>query len=234
MHTDTQLYRSSVYPLAIFMVFSILLGVGGSSLEWDHPEAAWWQRAPEMWLYPIQTLVCGWWLWHVRREIEWDWELNSSLLGALAGVVGIGIWLIPYFAGWIPNEGDGFDPERIFGADNAATYAEYTLRFLRAVVVVALAEELFWRGFLMRWCVDRDFPQNVPIGTPSRLGYIVTTLAFMFIHNPVDYAGAFLYGSLCYLLVVKTRRLTPAIVMHAVANALMGTCAITCDLPHLW
>ena len=86
----------------------------------------------------------------------------------------------------------------------------------------------------MRWCVDHDFPQNVPIGTPSRTGYIVSTLAFMFIHNPVDYAGAFLYGSLCYLLVVKTRRLTPAIVMHAVANAIMGACALGFDMPHLW
>ncbi len=234
MLTDKTLYRTCVYPLAIFMAFSILLGVGGSSIEWDHPDAAWWQRAPEMLLYPVQTLVCGWWLWHVRHEIEWDWNARACGWGVLFGVVGIGLWLVPYFAGWIPNEGNGFRPERIFGPGTPATYAEYALRFLRAAVVVALAEELFWRGFLMRWCVDRDFPQNVRIGTHSWLGYGVSTAAFMLIHNPVDYAGAFLYGSLAYLLVVKTRRLTPAIVMHAVANAIMGACAISFDMPQLW
>ena len=234
MHTDSSLYRTSVYPLALFMGFSILLGVGGPMVEWDHPDAAWWQRAPEMQLYPIQTLVCGWWLWHVRREMQWDWNVRACSIGALLGVVGISLWLVPYFAGWIPNEGGGFEPERIFGEGTAATYAEYALRFARAAVIVPLAEELFWRGFLMRWCINRDFPQTVPVGTHSWLAYGVTTLAFMLIHNPVDYAGAFLYGSLTYLLVVKTKRLTPAITMHAVANAIMGVCAITFNMPHLW
>ncbi len=234
MHTDTTLYRTSVYPLAIFMGFSILLAVGGESLEWDHPSAAWWQRAPELVLYPVQTLVCGWWLWHVHREIKWDWNRNACLLGALFGVIGIGLWLVPYFAGWIPNEGGGFEPERVLGAGTAATYAEYAMRFARAAVVVPLAEELFWRGFLMRWCVNRDFPQTVPLGTHSWPAYIVTTGAFMLIHAPVDYAGAFFYGTLTYLLVVKTKRITPAFVMHAVANAIMGICAIQCDMPQLW
>ena len=86
----------------------------------------------------------------------------------------------------------------------------------------------------MRWCVNRDFPQTVPVGTHSWLAYIVSTLAFMFIHNPADYAGAFLYGSLTYFLVIKTGRLTPAIVMHAVANAIMGTCAVSLNMPQLW
>ncbi|MDO5472749.1 MAG: CAAX prenyl protease-related protein [Akkermansia sp.] len=234
MRTDHSLYRAYVYPLAIFMGFSIVLGVGGGSLEWDHPEAAWWQRAPEMWLYPLQTLVCGWWLWKVRHEIQWDWNVRACSLGAVFGLLGIGLWLVPYFAGWVSNEGGGFEPERIFGAGSAAVPVEYALRFARAALVVPLAEELFWRGFLMRWCVNRDFPQNVPIGTHSWTAWSVSTLAFMLIHNPVDYAGAFCYGSLTYFLVVKTGRLTPAIVMHAVANAIMGTCAITCKLPHLW
>lgn len=233
MQTDSSLYRTCVYPLAIFMAFSILLGIGGECVEWDHPEAAWWRRAPEMVIYPVQTLVCGWWLWHVRREIRWDWNARACGWGVVLGVVGIGLWLLPYFAGWIPNNG-GFQPERIFGTGTAATYAEYGMRFARAVVVVPLVEELFWRGFLMRWCINRDFPQTVPFGTHSWLAYGLTTLAFMLIHTPADYAGAICYGSLTYLLVVKTKRLTAAVVMHAVANAIMGICAVSCDMPQLW
>lgn len=234
MQTDHSLYRTCVYPLALFMGFSILLGFGGDAVRWEHPEAAWWQQAPEMALYPLQTLVCAWWLWHVRKEMTWDWALKPCLLAIPFGLLGIGLWMIPYFAGWIPDEGNGFMPEKVFGAGSWLTLAEYAMRFARAAVVVPLVEELFWRGFLMRWCVNRDFPQNVAIGTHSWLGYAVTTLAFMLIHNPADWGGAFLYGSLTYFLVVKTKRITPAIVMHAVANGTMGICAVCFNLPHLW
>ena len=86
------------------MGFSILLGVGGDMIVWDHPEAAWWRQAPELLLYPVQTLVCGWWLWHVRHEMTWDWNARACGLGVIFGVVGIGLWLVPYFAGWVPNE----------------------------------------------------------------------------------------------------------------------------------
>ena len=234
MHTDSVLYRTCVYPLAIFMGFTLLLAFGGEAMEWDHPDAAWWQRAPEMWLYPLQTLVCGWWLWRVRNQIQWDWALRPCLAAVLLGLVGIGLWMIPYFTGWIPDEGNGFMPEKIFGAGSALTLAEYAMRFARAAVVVPFVEELFWRGFLMRWCINRDFPQTVAIGTHSWLAYGVTTAAFMLIHAPADWASAFIYGSLTYLLVVKTKRITPAIVMHATANAVMGICAIYFNLPHLW
>lgn len=234
MQTDRRLYRTCVYPLAMFMGFNLVLAFGGEAIKWDHPAAAWWQRAPEMLLYPLQTIVCGWWLWHVRKEIRWDWATTPCMLGALMGLIGIGVWLAPYFAGWIPDEGNGFMPEKVFGEGSALTIAEYALRFVRAAIVVAFAEELFWRGFLMRWCIDRDFPQNVPIGTHSHMAYIITTIGFMLIHSPADWAGAFIYGTLTYLLVVKTKRLTPAIVMHGTANAVMGICAICFNLPHLW
>ena len=40
------------------------------------------------------------------------------------------------------------------------------LRTLRAVVIVPIVEELFWRGWLMRWMIDNDFEQ-VPLGAYS-------------------------------------------------------------------
>ena len=42
------------------------------------------------------------------------------------------------------------------------------------------------------------------------------------VHQPVDYCGAFIYGSLAYLLAVWQKNLCAVIVMHAVANALLG------------
>ncbi len=233
MTGDTLLYRNCVYPFVLFLGMNLLLFVAEGSLQWEHPDAAWWQQEPMLLIYPLQVLVCGAYLWYVRRGIPRDWSWRASALGALFGVVGIAAWLVPYVAGWIPAEG-GFAPEEVLGQGTAATALQYGFRFARAVLIVPLVEELFWRGFLMRWCVNRDFPQTVPLGTHSWLAYVVTTAAFMLVHNPVDYAGAWVYGSLAYALVVLTRRLTPAFVMHAVANFIMGWCAVYCNLPHLW
>ncbi len=230
---DSQLYRSYVYPFVLFLMFNLLLAfVAG--MQWEHPAAPWWQQDPAMWLYPVQTLACAALLWHTRRGVEWDWAWRPCLLGALLGAMGIGLWLVPYVLRWVPQEG-GFRPEEVFGAENHTALAvQYTFRFARAVLVVPLVEEFFWRGFLMRWCVNRDFPQTVPLGTPGWLPWGVTTACFMLVHQPQDYAGAFLFGTLAYALVVKTRRLTPAVTMHAVANLIMGLCAVYGDMPQLW
>ncbi len=229
---DTPLYRCYVYPFVLFISFTLLLSLV-SGMQWEHPAAPWWQQAPEMWLYPLQTVICAGYLWYVRRGIAWDWAWRPCLLGVLLGAIGIAFWLVPYVMQWVPQEG-GFRPAEVFEGNSAAIAAQYTLRFARAVLVVPLVEELFWRGFLMRWCVDRDFPQTVPLGTPGLLPYLVTTVCFMAVHLPQDYAGAFIFGSLAYWLMVKTRCLMAVVAMHAVANLIMGLCAVFADMPQLW
>lgn len=230
---EAALFRACAGPFLVFLAFSLLLFVADGSWQWNHPSAPWYQRAPEMLIYPLQVVGCAAYIWYIRKGIRWSASLKSCLLGVFAGVVGISAWLIPYVAGWIPNEG-GFEPELIFGENSAAIVIEYVFRFARAALIVPIVEELFWRGYLMRWCINRDFPQNVPLGQGSWLSYIIVTAAFMFAHNPVDYAGAFVYGSIAYLLVVRTKCLLPVILMHAVANLIMGICAIALALPQLW
>lgn len=230
---DTSLYRSSVYPFALFLAFNLLLWVLQSTLQWDHPDAPWWQRAPEMLVYPLQTLACAAYLWHIRTRIPWTCTWRGCGAGALFGLAGIALWLLPYYAGWVPDKG-GFDPAAVFGASSAPVYVEYAFRFARAAVVVPFVEELFWRGFLMRWCINPDFPQEVPFGTHRWRAYILVTFAFMLVHTPADYAGALLYGTLAYILTVRIKQLMPVVTMHAVANATMGICALVSDLPQLW
>ena len=74
---------------------------------------------------------------------------------------------------------EGFDPGVVFAPDSWSWLAALVLRFFRAVVVVALVEELFWRGYLMRLMVNLDHPWKIPFGTHSWKAYWVTTLCFM-------------------------------------------------------
>lgn len=241
--------RAHVMPFAVFLGFLFLLQATGYGFEWDHPVAPWWRRWPEHWVYPLQSITCivlliRWW-----RRYEFAWTPRAILLGSLFGAVGIGFWLLPttlydrlgvasWGDGWwqwlgVEARTDGFDPG-VFG-NPAAYWATLVARFFRAVVVVALVEEIFWRGFLMRFVLDWEGNYwKQPFGKASWLSYAVTTGAFMMAHAPVDYAGALVYGSLTYLLCVWSKSLSACVVMHAVANLLMGCYAVAYGKFGLW
>ncbi|MFR1410906.1 MAG: type II CAAX prenyl endopeptidase Rce1 family protein [Akkermansia sp.] len=182
---------------------------------------------------------------------------GETAAAILFGVLGILCWLAPTMAAdrlpggpdawfghpewpWyryllgIDARPEGFDPSAGFAPGSWSWLTALALRFFRAVIVVAVVEELFWRGYLMRFLVNPDHPWKVPFGTHSWKAYWITTLCFMAVHQPVDYCGAFIYGSLAYLLAVWQKNLCAVIVMHAVANALLGWAALEWGKCGLW
>ena len=245
------------------MVFLVFMAVVSFVVGWmpsvfrDHSDLAWWRRDANQWIYPLQSVLClvllvFWW-----KHYDFNWSLKSILIGIVMGAVGIGFWLLPtqiyeWFSfgneeevpWWMKRLGvaerrDGFDA-RMFGADAlafdcAADWTSLTLRLFRAVVIVSLVEEIFWRGFLMRWLLKPDGAfWGIPFGKPSWLTYGVVTGAFMIAHAPVDYAGAFAFGTIIYLLTIWTKSLGACVVAHAVANALMGWYAVETGKLGLW
>jgi CAAX prenyl protease-like protein len=115
----------------------------------------------------------------------------------------------------------GFDPG-IF-KNPLAYWTSLSFRFFRAAVIVALVEEIFWRGFLMRFVCDWEGDYwKQPFGRATWLSYLVVTGLFMAAHAPVDYAAALIYGSLTYLLCVWSKNLGACVIMHGTANFLMG------------
>lgn len=118
---------------------------------------------------------------------------------------------------------DGFNPVLI--TQNQAFWYWFivVLRFLRLVIVVPLVEEIFWRGFLMRFLCDIDGDYwKVPFGKFHWLSLVVVTAMFVMAHAPVDYVAAAVFGILMYGVAVKTKSLTACIVMHATANFILG------------
>ena len=231
------LTRAHVVPFAVFMAFMILLQLVGGFIEWKHPDAPWWRQDPAQIIYPIQTFVTLGLLIHYRKFYQFDWSVKWSLVGILFGAVGIAFWLFPSYLydawgltgktdGWlellgVTERNEGFDPGLF--QNPVAYWTSLILRFFRAAVVVALVEEIFWRGFLMRFVCDWEGDYwKQPFGRPHWLSYLVVTGAFVLAHAPVDYAGATIYGSLTYLLCVWSKNLGACVVMHATANFLMG------------
>jgi len=243
--------RAQVVPFAVFMGFMLLLQLFATFFAWEHPSAPWWRHWPEQWVYPVQTLVTlgllvRWWKYY-----EFRWSLKWSLAGMVFGAVGIGFWLLPTLmydrlglsgetSGWqkwlgLAERSKGFNPAEAFGDGTAAYWAALLLRFLRAVVVVALVEEILWRAYIMRFAADweGDYWKR-PFGEASWKTYGIVTGLFMLAHAPVDYAGAFIYGTLTYVLCIWSKNLGACVVMHAVANLLMGLFAVAYGKYGLW
>jgi CAAX prenyl protease-like protein len=109
------------------------------------------------------------------------------------------------------------------------------MRFIRAAVVVALVEEIFWRGFLMRFVCDWEGDHwKQPFGRAHWKSYVIVTGLFVLAHGTADWAGGLVYGSLTYLLCVWSKNLGACVVMHATANFLMGVYIMKTGTYGLW
>ena len=140
--------------------------------------------------------------------------------GAVAGVVAILVWLAPQTIFHAAPRTEGFNPA-LLPPGSAGYYWTVALRFTRLVVVVPIMEEVFWRGFVLRYLVKEDFTA-VPLGTFTRLSFGATALGFMLEHTSADYPAALITGALYNLVAVRTRSLPACIAAHAVTNLLLG------------
>ncbi len=217
------------------MVFTLFMSVPG----WFRIENAalpWYQRGPEHWVWPLQCVVCGAVLAFFWRHYEFK-PWRGLGLAVLLGCMGIVCWIAPNIIfhhyslteGWWKHLGvmdrpDGFDPT-ILDSHPAGKTASIFMRFVRMVVIVPLVEELFWRGFLMRYIVAEkrgiDW-RRVPFGTHHWLSFVIVTTGVTIIHNTEDWAAAFVWGALMYWLAVRTKSLGACVVMHAVGNLILG------------
>jgi CAAX prenyl protease-like protein len=90
------------------------------------------------------------------------------------------------------------------------------LRIVRAAVVVPIVEELFWRGFLMRWLIRQPF-ERVPLGSYAPAAFWVTAALFAVEHGPYWEVGL-LAGIAYNWWMIRTKRLGDLFLAHAVTN----------------
>ena len=202
-----------VLPMAAFVGALVLVGLCkklGSSA---------WMQSPEYWLYPVQTFVCGALLIWFRKEYDFH-RLAGLLLTLAIAVLVFVLWISPQaFLGYGART-EGFNPD-VFAQQPSAYWSTVILRFLRLVIVVPLVEEIFWRGFLLRYFINEKF-ETVPFGAFSWLSFGVVTAAFTLAHSPADWVAAAITGALYNVVAYRTKSLTSCILAHAVTNLLLG------------
>ncbi len=142
------------------------------------------------------------------------------------------------FVGWVIVVESSLDPgAHAASRDQLATLPESSrigwlvLRAMATIAVVPLAEELAFRGYLMRRLVDADF-RSVPIANVGAVPLVVSSIAFGLVHEHVvaGIAAGLAYGIACRL----RGGLVDAVVAHATTNGALVVYAVSTDRYALW
>jgi len=158
-------------------------------------------------------------------------------VGNIAGSIAVGVAV---FALWIA-------PDLLFPGYRDALYGMHghafpeqartdpvalALRAARAVILVPIVEELFWRAWLPRWLIRRDF-RSVPLGTYTPFAFAATALLFAVEHGQFWDVGL-LAGVIYNAWMWRTKRLGDCILAHAVTNGCLSGYVVTCGRWQYW
>ena len=95
---------------------------------------------------------------------------------------------------------------------------------LLLLLLVPVLEELFWRGWLMRWLVDRDF-EKIPLGTYVPQAFWIVAVLFASEHGSFWDVGL-ITGAVFNWWMVKRRNMWDCIIAHAVTNGVLAAYVI--------
>ncbi|MGI8988541.1 MAG: CAAX prenyl protease-related protein [Bryobacteraceae bacterium] len=150
----------------------------------------------------------------------------SVLLGVLVFALWIGPDLLfpSYRDFWLFSNGVMGRPVSSMAAGQKADVWFLVFRVLTSVVTVPILEELFWRGWLMRWLIDRNF-ERVPLGSYTPESFWIVALLFASEHGSYWEVG--LAAGVAYnWWMIRTKNLWDCILAHAVTNACLAAYVI--------
>ena len=127
------------------------------------------------------------------------------------------LWILPEGLYPLLGETTIFDPYLHLSPTQAIVWIGF--RLAGAVLVVPIAEEFFWCGFLIPWLVRSDF-QTVAPGTFTWISFLITSSLFAAEH--AEWLVGLMAGIAYNLLWYRTRSLKACILAHGVTNLGLG------------
>lgn len=180
------------------------------------------------WVYPAKTVLVAACVVALRRWLVAEGGA-FAVTATATGVVVLVLWILP--EGFYPLVGarSPFDPFQAFPRGQA--YLWIGVRLFGAAVLVPIVEELFWRGFLIRWLVRTDF-RAVSMGTFTWYSFLATSVLFAVEHD--RWLAGLMAGVVYNLLYYRTRSLRACILAHGVTNLGLGVYVLATAKWGLW
>ncbi|MEK7404323.1 MAG: CAAX prenyl protease-related protein [Acidobacteriota bacterium] len=187
--------------------------------------------------YPLRTLaVFAVWLLVSRKLL--GFRPSRPRTGILLGAAVFALWIAPDLV-WPGYRDHWLFHNSVTGAASSsaspAAQSDPVFLFFRiagSVLLVPVVEELFWRGWAIRWLMARDF-SSVPLGAYSARAFLISALLFAAEHGPYWDVG--LAAGLAYnWWIVRTRNLADCILAHAVTNACLAAYVLAAGQWQYW
>ena len=183
---------------------------------------------PGQWLYPVRFAI-------VRALIltfslpYLTWRPRFPLGSVLIGVAVFVIWVAPdilfgYRDSWLFNNSITGAAKSSLPPHLKQNIVFMALRSISSLALVPVLEELFWRGWMMRWLIDKDF-LKVPLGTYQSSAFWIVALLFASEHGPYWEVGL-IAGIIYNWWIIRTRNLADCILAHGVTNAVLSAYVI--------
>ena len=186
------------------------------------------------WLKFVAPLVAAAWVSREALGMRLVYPFGSIVLGILVCALWVGPeFLFPgYHEGWLFSNSVLGHPASTATAAQKSDVVFIVLRILTSVMTVPILEELFWRGWLMRWLIGRDF-EAVPLGTYDTLAFWAVAALFASEHGSfwdVGLATGLIYN----WWMVRTKSIWDCILMHAVTNGCLAWYVLHYDRWMYW
>ncbi|MFT4711104.1 MAG: exosortase E/protease (VPEID-CTERM system) [Bacteroidia bacterium] len=189
----------SAYLAPLFLVLATQLLVGAFVID-------------ESSAYPASLIVGSLALWHYRHHYPklaalWSW--SGTAVGVLVFVVWVGL---------DTTATDGTQALSVLDGPSATSPLLYAAFVLSTILLTPIAEELAFRGYLMRRFISARTAE-IPLGTYTLASTVLTATVFGAMHDRwfVGTLAGLAYG----LLTCRTKSLAPAIQAHMITNGLL-------------
>lgn len=196
-----------VVPFGAFLVFLALQDYVPLSPRWGQP---------------LRVFLLGAILWIFSRRVI-DLRIRQVLGSVAIGVLVFAVWIGPdllwpgYREHWLFQNSVTGRIKLSIPSETRGDWIVLAFRTIRAVILVPIIEELFWRMWLMRWLVSERFQEVKPGAYTPRSFWIIAAL-FAAEHGPYWEVGL-IAGVVYNCWMIRTQSLGDCVLAHAITNA---------------
>jgi exosortase E/protease (VPEID-CTERM system) len=178
-------------------------------------------------LYPLRVVVTAAALWYLRAAyigLGWKWSWQAVAIG------------VTVFAAWMMLEpaSDNITTDVEIGLGGLPQWAAGVWIFFHvigSVITVPLAEELAFRGYLIRKLIARDF-ETIPLGQFTWFSFLLSSVLFGLLHG--RWVAGILAGMGFAFALYRRGRLGDAVAAHMTTNALIAAYVLVYQGWSLW
>ena len=179
-------------------------------------------------LYPLRVVTPLIPLWLFRsyyKDLRWSWSWTPILLGFVVFVLWVALEPAPN-----PETADVI-PSALARMHWAAAALWLGARVVGSVAVVPVAEELAFRGYLLRRLIDANFTAVSPKHFTTT-SFLISSVAFGVLHG--RWLAGILAGMIYAAAQYRRGEISDAIVAHAVTNGLLAAYVVIFGHWALW